>query len=1391
MAKNRRVLRKTRPPVKTGFDEQFWPVLVSLFVLAGFLVGTDLAYLKWDATRWYARATTWLIVIPLATGLTIWLLSRVTSRSIRRGIQLSVVLCLIVHLVLFVVSIETDVFGRFWDQFADVARIAPSRRMVLEAEQPIQLESPDPQRDSRLLRPVASRIPDASREAVAQPKQRIEQRAASAPVTQEPEIVSSVPSHLTPRQPPADTSPRASVEPSQLSRQVATAQPNLNEPIAQPQVGPPLPAESTPREAAQDTLPRSATRWQADRPAVSPEMRGAARDARLQLSRRADTEVPSPTPASSPSLPRNVPPSQPKPDAPIANNRPPRDSEQPTTEHLRPTTASATRQPARSTSIDRDVRRKVEPLAGSSPAQIRRPAIARSQPQAAAELLPTNRPLRQAEPKLAANATAARPREQPAPEPQAEPTADNALAPVAAPTARNARLASREPSAPSSTPEVRQPQADRSDPKLARQQATSAEGISVAAPAPRLTPRHTPEARLAASPTKADRPAILQTRQGVGPPTAEPAPLAFNRAQGGRAGMGRSPNLDRAAGAPPSPAHVASGSIERKVATQENPPGPDLTPNQVAQIRRSRAEQPRPSTSTKATIERWAARAGSQQPTELSASSSASLLRQSAAADRSTTSAARGQIEVDMGPTRVVSEANRIRASGGGQPELNFEVDAAQPPRRMAGGRPAIAVAADLTAPSAVSPPVGGDAAGDASLEPAGASLERAASVALSAATGRSTAPPAEPATESDASASRKASPLSNQPRRLAAAEEGPLPGTEAESVSPNEQLSRAERPLPSFSSRAEPISLEAVADSGQGGPRDSSPSESPFVAGAALAADGSGLVRQQAQLPDRPNDERTGAMAAKQRIDALADNSSAASVERRSAFPNSRSPLPTGDDSADRPTAPLSRRRIPELSLSTLAEPVTTAVPAQGDAPEVANLEAGEVVSGLEVGPVLRQRVSALPIDIQRPPGPGGTGAVASLELGLNNRRSQQQSLQISPRAARFIRQEFGGRPDLDTTVLMPAEAFRRRTSRTAPDSASPTLPGPGPQTEEAIERGLSFLASCQRADGSWSLQCLEDRATLFSDTAATGLALLAFQGAGYTHHEHQYAAVVKAALDYLVENQHDSGDLYIALDEESSRAVHLYSHSIAALALCEAYGMTQDPELREPAQRAIDFIVTAQDKTYGGWRYTPGRGADTSVSGWMMMALKSGDLAGLEINSATYERIRRWLGYAQASSRQAHLYRYNPFAPDTPSQRHGRSPTPSMTAVGLLMRLYDGWKRDDQAMIQGATYLQENPPRLGTITNPQRDTYYWYYATQVMFHMGGEYWEEWNGQLRPLLLNSQIRDGELMGSWDPRGPVPDRWAPHAGRLYVTTMNLLSLEVYYRHLPLYEDTAR
>lgn len=467
----------------------------------------------------------------------------------------------------------------------------------------------------------------------------------------------------------------------------------------------------------------------------------------------------------------------------------------------------------------------------------------------------------------------------------------------------------------------------------------------------------------------------------------------------------------------------------------------------------------------------------------------------------------------------------------------------------------------------------------------------------------------------------------------------------------------------------------------------------------------------------------------------------------------------------------------------STTAEMIAGAVPAQssGENP----------LAGMDRGTLTRQEVTgAIPVNVAADEGPGGLGAEVAVDVGINSRRASTESLDVQVKDARFTRQKVGGDLDVNTSAIVATEGFRKR----GPDGRG----GPGsaaPQTEESVELGLVYLQRKQLPDGSWSLQGHGDpEGEMFaSDTAATALAVLAFQGAGYSHREHKYQDVVRGGLMYLVNNQAKNGDLFIKSDDRSNTSAWLYSHALGALVLCEAYGMTGDPELREPAQKAIDFIVESQNKERGGWRYTPQAGSDTSVTGWMMMALKSGELANLDVPADTYNKIRNWLDVSNGGDGRGHLFRYDPWAPDTREQRHGRTVSKTMTSVGLLMRLYLGWKKDNPELLRGGDYLLANPPEVGTvrpryITETPRDTYYWYYATQVMWHLGGEYRERWLAELHPLLLRTQIQTGDKAGSWDPNGQVPDRWGPTAGRLYVTTMNLLSLEVRYRYLPIYDS---
>ncbi len=316
---------------------------------------------------------------------------------------------------------------------------------------------------------------------------------------------------------------------------------------------------------------------------------------------------------------------------------------------------------------------------------------------------------------------------------------------------------------------------------------------------------------------------------------------------------------------------------------------------------------------------------------------------------------------------------------------------------------------------------------------------------------------------------------------------------------------------------------------------------------------------------------------------------------------------------------------------------------------------------------------------------------------------------------------------------------------------------------SEAAVDRGLTWLAAQQEKDGYWSLE--KQAGIMRSDTGGTGLALLPFLAAGHSPQSGKYQETVNRGLKFLLDRQKPDGDL---MGPQDSAHWRMYAHGIATIALCEAYGISKQADLKEPTQRALNFIVKSQNATTGGWRYEPGEPGDTSVVGWMVMALKSGEMAGLAAPQAAYVGAQRWLASVETNKPVGGHFGYI-----------GPPATASMTAEGLLCLQFMGTPRNHPRMRAGAEFLLNNLPDL------TRDTSYsWYYATQVMYHMQGEYWKAWNAKLRDLLVSTQVKEGPNAGTWDPR----DRRELQGGRLYTSSLKLLMLEIYYRHLPLYQQ---
>ena len=325
----------------------------------------------------------------------------------------------------------------------------------------------------------------------------------------------------------------------------------------------------------------------------------------------------------------------------------------------------------------------------------------------------------------------------------------------------------------------------------------------------------------------------------------------------------------------------------------------------------------------------------------------------------------------------------------------------------------------------------------------------------------------------------------------------------------------------------------------------------------------------------------------------------------------------------------------------------------------------------------------------------------------------------------------------------------------------------------DQAVARALKWIARHQNADGSWSLQdyahqCNDATCTgagnADADAAATALGLLPFLAAGQTHRQKgPYAKHIYLGLQWLTSHQKNNGDLSVGSSHR------MYSHGLATIAMAEAAGMTRDHQLRASAQQAVKFIEAAQYKSTGGWRYQPGDPGDTSVVGWQVMALKSAQMAGLAVDSVVLERAGQWL--ETAATAEAGRFAYQP----------GGAVSPTISAVGLLAMQYLGAQRDEPRQQGGRAYLLANLPAAGA-----HNAYYWYYATQVMHNLQGAEWDTWNRKMRAVLIQSQAKEGCANGSWDPLLPTKDAWAEPGGRLMVTSLNCLTLEVYYRYLPLY-----
>lgn len=332
----------------------------------------------------------------------------------------------------------------------------------------------------------------------------------------------------------------------------------------------------------------------------------------------------------------------------------------------------------------------------------------------------------------------------------------------------------------------------------------------------------------------------------------------------------------------------------------------------------------------------------------------------------------------------------------------------------------------------------------------------------------------------------------------------------------------------------------------------------------------------------------------------------------------------------------------------------------------------------------------------------------------------------------------------------------------------------GATPESEEAVDAALKWLAEHQQRDGSWSFDLSQEpcngRCGNSHDssgnekpaTAATGLALLAFLGAGHSQHEGIYADNVRRGLYFLRDVAKPTN---FGFDLQSGS---MYGHGIAMMALSEAMAMTRylgktDSDLFSLVNGGASFTMTAQH-IKGGWRYVPGSPGDMTVTCWQVLSLISAQHGGVMLRTDTLARAE---AYVRGLSKPE-IYEFGYQSTD---------PRRTTTAVGLCMLLYLGQSPKPSHFRFALDRLAESGPKF-------TDVYHDYYATLALHHARHREWTAWHVPVREHLIKTQATEGHEVGSWhfkDTHGDV-------GGRLYTTAMSAMILEVYYRYLPLYQN---
>jgi hypothetical protein len=331
---------------------------------------------------------------------------------------------------------------------------------------------------------------------------------------------------------------------------------------------------------------------------------------------------------------------------------------------------------------------------------------------------------------------------------------------------------------------------------------------------------------------------------------------------------------------------------------------------------------------------------------------------------------------------------------------------------------------------------------------------------------------------------------------------------------------------------------------------------------------------------------------------------------------------------------------------------------------------------------------------------------------------------------------------------------------------AAEPEDTSSQPETNNASYH-LSWLAQNQEPDGHWD--SMKHGAQTNADIEQTSLALLAFLGAGHSEKVGEHHLKVKLAVEWLSRHVQESGAILASGEKEP----HGTAQALAGMALAEASGMAGIQTTKDVAQRVInyssnEFQCEANSERSGFGMYAKSLTPDLVTTTLFTMALKSAKVSKLNVPGIAFDGIIRFLDAVELKNAPATSD--IPVASDYAFVPGGKA-SPRAAIMGCLCRQFLGWKREEltptfaNAIDDYGCYCAETSDDLSD-----------WIAGIVAFHQRGRFLEDFENIYHPY-PGQMRRDGKNRGSWDPRG----EWSG-AGRVFSTSLRVLSLEIYYRY---------